>query len=423
MGGDPRLDDVWRRASGRRRLSTETTTLDPARMPVAPLAATLAVQTLATMTLFSVPTLAPAIAADLGVAGTLAGGFVAIAYGVGVISALLSPGLIRRHGGVRATQAVLLAAVGCLAIASTAHSVAHLALAAFVLALAYGAAAPASTHLLVPHTPRAIFNMVMSLRQIGVPLGGVGAALLLPPLVAPLGWRGALALELIPAVLLILLMEIPRRRWDADRESTRPAFGRTLLQPFALLSDRRILRLSYASFIYSGLQLTFVAFMTVHLTSVVRLNLVTAGQILATYQVAGSVTRPIWGWVADRFLTPAQTLAIHGLGMAAAAILVGQFGPGWQVPVLFAVAVFAGSTAGAYTGVAYAEFAALGGTRRTEATGLGTALMFSAVMLMPPAFGVAVSHLGGYGASYAVVAILAMSGAACLVWPSRMPPP
>ncbi|MGE0223674.1 MAG: MFS transporter [Acetobacteraceae bacterium] len=387
-------------------------------MPFWPLAATIAVQTLATMALYSMPTLAPAVATDLGVPGTLAGGFVAIAYGVGVISALISPGLIRRHGGVRATQAVLLSATGMVLVAVTSNGVAQLALAALVLGLAYGAAAPASTHLLVPHTPRAVFNMVMSLRQIGVPLGGVCAALLLPPLVGPLGWRGALATELIPVLALILLMELPRRRWDADREPSRPAFGRTLLQPFQLLSDRRIRRLSFASFIYSGLQLTFVAFMTVHLTSVVRLDLVTAGRILAVYQISGSVSRPIWGWVADRYLTPAHTLAVHGVGMAVAALLVGQFGPSWPVPALFAVVVFAGCTACAYTGVAYAEFAALGGTRRTEATGLGTAVMFSAVMLIPPAFGAAVGLIGGYGGSYVVVAALALLAAGLMAWPA-----
>jgi len=388
-------------------------------MPVWPLASTLATQTLATGALYAVPTLAPAIADDLGVPGTLAGGFVAIAYGVGIVSALVSPGLIRRHGGVRAIQAVMLSAAGMLAIASVSASVAQLALAAFVLGIAYGASAPASTHLLVPHTPRPIFNMVMSLRQIGVPLGGVCAALLLPPLVGPLGWRGAMALLLVPAVALILLMELPRRRWDADREPARPAFGRTLAQPFLLLKDRRIQRLSYASFIYSGLQLTFVAFMTVHLTGVARIDLVTAGQILAVYQIAGSVSRPIWGWVADRFLTPARTLSVHGVGMAAAALMVGQFGPDWPVAGLFAVAIFGGCTACAYTGVAYAEYAALGGSRRTEATGLGTAMMFSAVMVVPPLFGWAVSVLGGYEISYVAVAVLALSAAAVLAWPGR----
>ena len=83
-----------------------------------------------------------------------------------------------------------------------------LALAAIVLGLGYGAAAPASTHLLVPQTPRPVFNMVMSLRQIGVPFGGVMAALILPPLALLIGWRGALA-ELGPVLLLILLLEVP----------------------------------------------------------------------------------------------------------------------------------------------------------------------------------------------------------------------
>ncbi len=73
-------------------------------MPIAPLAATLAVQTLATAALFSIPAIAPAIAAALHVNGELVGTFVAVAYGTGIVSALLSPGLIRRYGGVRATQ-------------------------------------------------------------------------------------------------------------------------------------------------------------------------------------------------------------------------------------------------------------------------------------------------------------------------------
>ena len=97
--------------------------------------------------------------------GALVGDFVATAYGVGIISALLSPGLIRRYGGVRTTQAVLLAAAGMLVTAASSFGVVGLACAAVVLGSGYGAAAPASTHLLVPHTPRSIFNLVMSLRE------------------------------------------------------------------------------------------------------------------------------------------------------------------------------------------------------------------------------------------------------------------
>ena len=288
-----------------------------------------------------------------------------------------------------------------------------------VLGLGYGAAAPASTHLLVPQTPQPVFNMVMSVRQIGVPLGGVLAALILPPLALLTGWRAALLAELGPVLLLIFLLEVPRRRWDVDRESTRRAFGRTLLQPFALLGDQRFRRLSIAAFVYAGLALCLVAFMTVQLTATVGLDLVRAGQMLAAYQIAGSVSRPVWGWIADRFLSPARTLALHGVGMAAASALAGFYGPGWPVWALLANALLAGCTAGGYTGVAYAEYAALGGARRTEATGLGTAILFAGGMAVPPVFGAAVTACGGYRLSYLIGGGCALVGAVLLALPTR----
>jgi len=386
-------------------------------MPIAPLAATLAVQTLATAALFSLPAIAPAVATSLQVNGALVGGFVATAYGTGIVSALLSPGLIRRYGGVRATQAVLVAAAGMVLIAATGHLV-SLALAAVVLGLGYGAAASASTHLLVPRTPKPMFNMVMSLRQIGVPLGGVLAALTLPPLALAVGWRLALLSELGPLVLLLGLMELPRRHWDADRDPRARAFGRPLLAPLALLRDARIRRLSIASFVYSGTQLCFVAFMTVQLTTTAGFNLVSAGRILAVYQVAGTVSRPFWGWIADKLLSPSRTLAVLGTGMMAVVLAAGQIGRAWPGWVVAAVAVLAGCTAGGYTGVAYADYAALGGARRTEATGLGTATMFAGVMLIPPSFGAAVTAVGSYAAPDVALAGLA---AICAVLLCRGP--
>ena len=95
-------------------------------------------------------------------------------------------------------------------------------------------------------------------------------------------------------------MEFPRPRWDADREPSRRVLGRTLLHPFALLRQPRFRRLSVAAFVYAGLALCLVAFMTVQLTTVVGLSLVQAGRMLAAYQIAGSISRPIWGWIADR---------------------------------------------------------------------------------------------------------------------------
>ena len=214
-------------------------------------------------------------------------------------------------------------------------------------------------------------------------------------------------------------MEIPRRTWDSDREPNRRVLGRTLLQPFTLLIDARFRRLSIAAFVYSGLALCLVAFMTEQLTRIVRLNLITAGQILAAYQFAGSASRPVWGWIADRLLTPAQTLAILGAGMAAATTATAFYGPGWPTAAILLNAVLAGCTTGGYTGVAYAEYAALGGARRTEAAGLGTAIMFLGATAVPPLFGAAVTALGDYRITCLIGAVCAAIAAALLALPHR----
>jgi MFS family permease len=159
--------------------------------------------------------------------------------------------------------------------------------------------------------------------------------------------------------------------------------------------------------------------MTVQLTTTVGLTLVQAGQMLAAYQIAGSVSRPVWGWIADRFLSPVSTLALHGVGMAAASALTGFYAPGWPGWALLANALLAGGTAGGYTGIAYAEYAALGGPRRTEATGLGTAILFAGGMAGPPVFGAVVTALGGYRVSCVAGGGLALIGAMLLVLPVR----
>ena len=67
--------------------------------------------------------------------------------------------------------------------------------------------------------------------------------------------------------------------------------------------------------------------------------------------------------------------------------------------------------------MAYAEFASLGGGLRTEATGLGTALMFAGGLLIPPLFGAAVLGFGGYDVPYRVMAGLALLASAGMGWP------
>jgi predicted MFS family arabinose efflux permease len=379
----------------------------------------MAMQTLATMAAYSIPALAPVVARDIGVDGALIGYFVSVVYGVGIVSSLLAASVIARYGAVRASQLVLTCALALVVICAQGTALA-VALGAFALGVAYGLTAPVSTHLLIPRTPPNIVNMVLSTRQIGVPLAGVLAATLMPPLALALGWKQALLLQAIPIVGLLLLLESPRRTWDAERSTAGSPVKGALVRSLGLLRGNGAMqRLTIASLIYSGAQLTFVAFMTVHVTSRAGLDLVTAGWALATYQLVGVISRPILGWVADAFIPAWTMLAIQGVVMAGAALFAGHFGPGWPVWAILVVVAVAGATASGYTGLAYAEYARLGGARRTEATGLGSAAMFSGVLLMPSLGSLVVTTTGSYLIAYGAIAVLTIFAAVSLVWPVR----
>lgn len=105
--------------------------------------------------------------------------------------------------------------------------------------------------------------------------------------------------------------------------------------------------------------------------------------------------------------------------MAGAAVAAGQFTPGWSFAAVLLVCTVAGTTASGFTGIAYGEFARLGGERRIETTALGSAAMFLGVMVLPSLFGIAIAAGGGYPIAYGGAAVLAVAGALALVAPGR----
>ena len=385
--------------------------------PWGPLAATLAMQTLATMAAYSMPAAAPEIGRGLGVEPALVGVFISFVYGVGMVSALFSPSAIRRFGAARTGQFVMLV-TACMLGAAASGSLALLAASAVILGVGYGATAPVATHLIVPRTRPGQLNLILSIRQVGVPLGGALAGLLAPPLALAFGWQTALLVQVVPALVLLAVMQAPRARWDADRSPSVKLGLRGALVPLRLLrTDRAVRNLTFATFLYAGIQLCFVAFLVVHLTSGSVADLVRAGQALAVFQVSGVVSRPIWGVIADRWTGARALLVLHGAVMAGAALAAGQFSPDWSYLAVLLVCVVAGTTASGFTGIAYGEFARIGGARRIEVTALGSAAMFLGVMVLPSLFGLAIAAGGGYPLAYGGAAALAVAGTLALLVP------
>ena len=386
---------------------------------------TLILQTLATMAAFSLAAVAPAVAADLNIDGNLIGFFVSVVYGVGVLSAVGSVTFIHRHGPARVGQFTMLTVVAMLVISGAGTAVMDgllaLALAALVMGCGYGATAPISTAVLVPRTPVAQRNFIFSIRQIGVPLGGVLAALVVPVVATAVGWRLSLLFQIVPVALIVLVLAAMRRDWDAPAaDGTAVSAGggpwwmrararwRAMVAP---LANGAIARLSAACFCYTGIQLSFVAFLVVQLTGPGGLDLVVAARFLALYQIAGVVSRPIWGWFADRVIGAHWLLATQGVIMAGAAVAAAHLGADWSLAAITAICVAAGISASGYTGIAYGEYARLGGAQGTEATALGSAAMFSGVLVLPALFSVLATGLASYQAPYYGLAVLALASA------------
>src|SRR5690606_19076975 len=101
---------------------------------------------------------------------------------VAMLGALFGGTYAARYGAIRVSQVALgLCAAGLLIF--TVGSAWILLPAAIVLGLAYGPATPASSQILARLTPARLLNVVFSIKQTGVPLGGIIAGSIVAPLV------------------------------------------------------------------------------------------------------------------------------------------------------------------------------------------------------------------------------------------------
>src|SRR5206468_5279199 len=98
--------------------------------------------------------------------------------------------LITRLGPLRTSFACVVTGGAGLALLAIPHLAACL-FATAIIGLSYGPLTPASSHALARYRSGAGMAFLVSVRQTSVPMGGVLAGFLAPPLVLGLGWSAA----------------------------------------------------------------------------------------------------------------------------------------------------------------------------------------------------------------------------------------
>ena len=377
------------------------------------LAVTTATQVLTTLGALALAAVAPKAAAELGTSPALIGYQVAIVYFGALVAALFGGGLVRRLGATRISQSGLaLVALGC--IVSTLGSLTAIALGAWIIGLGYGVTNPAASHLLTRASIKRNMNLVFSLKQSGVPIGGVISGMLLPPITLAYGWKAALWVCAFLALSLSLGLAPVRRRWDTDR--TRTAFGNPLAS-IALVWQRPVLRwIAISSFAYSAVQLSLTGFLVTYLVTEAGLSLLAAGTILSITHAVGAVGRLAWGWIADRLRSGSAALIANGLLAIFGSIATAAIAPTWPTAAIaLATAVF-GFCAIGWNGVFIAVIARQSAPHEVGmATGGTLVFTYAGVMAGPSLFGALHDHAGlAYGASYALTALVTAAGVACV---------
>jgi len=385
-----------------------------------PLVVTLAIQAMVSLAMLALPVMATVVAQALGVPATLAGVFVALGYVGAIISSLASGSAVARYGAIRVSQAGLLLCAAGLLVCMV-PSPAAMAAGALLIGLGYGPITPASSHLLALTTPVHRMSLVFSVKQTGVPLGGMLAGAIVPGLVLLSGWQAAL-LAVAAANLLCAVASQPlRAALDADRRPERELTFGSLLQPLHLvLSLRPLARLAAFSFVFSAVQLSLSTYLVTYLHEALAYGLVTAGLALSVAQIGGIVGRIAWGYVSDRWLGARRVLALLAGLMTLCTLGTALLGAQVPLVLVFALLAVFGASAVGWNGVYLAEVArqAPPGMAST-ATGGTLAVTFFGVVLGPALFGGLAAVGGGYATGFAVLAI---PTTLCLVSLLRQPP-
>ncbi len=392
----------------------------PARTAALALAVTLAIQVYTSLAATATSVLAPMIAAELALPGTLVGVFVGIVYVGSMVGSLGSGAFIERFGAIRVSQlCVLLCAAGVALVAVGAirpsPSSALLALAPLIIGLGYGPITPASSHVLVRTASPARMALTFSIKQTGVPAGTALAGALLPGVALQLGWRPTFLAVAALGLAVAVAAQPTRASFDGAREPSRPMSLDAVVAPLRLvLGTRSLTRLAWTGFVYAATQVCLVSFLVIYLTETLGRSLVAAGFALTVANVGGIVGRIGWGAVADRYVRPRTLLGLIGIAAGVCGHLTAAFGATWPVAATLVVCGLFGATAIGWNGVQLSELArnAPAGEAATV-TGAANFVTFAGVVVGPPVFALLTALTQSYRIGFGVFGTLS---ALCGLW-------
>jgi MFS family permease len=170
-------------------------------------------------------------------------------------------------------------------------------LASACVGLSNGTANPAGSEVLTRLTPREHRNLVFSIKQAGVPLGGMLGGLAIPPLIEAMGWRYAAVVVAAVCIVATLATWPFQSKIDLppDKRVAPTGFRLTdILVPMRSLSHGdRLWRASWVGGLLAIPQAAWITFLVTYLVVVLGQTLSVAGLMFAVMQLTSMAGSPI----------------------------------------------------------------------------------------------------------------------------------
>ena len=392
---------------------------------VGPVALAVASQTAVALLTRVVPTLAPVLMASLAVGPSFIGYLATLSSFGSILFYLGGMPLIRRAGSIRTLQiGMAVASLGTLLLVTS--SPLMLMIGSVLLGIGYAPSTPAGSDLLQRMAPKRHRTLIFSIKQAGVPLGGMIAGLLLPPLVV-IDWRLSVAVAAVLALVVAAAMQVMREDLDRDRDRSQRLSAATIFAAENMLAPIVALRLSprippivVASFCLAAAQGSTFTFLVTFLVTDVGLDLTRAGLMFSIVQVTGIVGRILLGSVADRLGSANTTLAVTAVTSTLTTMAFALVTPAWSFGALATLSAICGITVSSWNGLMLAEIAAVVPLSRVaQATAGTTLLIFLGYIVGPLGFSVVLVASGSYAAAFLSLSALTAIGAVVLLWYGR----
>lgn len=288
-----------------------------------------------------------------------------------------------------------------------------------------GITSPPVTMMILRWFPTRTRGTAMGLKQAGTPIGGMLAALWLPPASHVIGWRlavAAVALAIVASVLLVLLLY---RDPSGTPRPERRAGGPRLT---AAIFSRPVLVMTCYSAVLVTAQFCVIGYTVLFVTEWLGQGAVAGGWALSATLAGGMVGRVVWGIISDRVFHGARKPALTAAGGVAALALglLALLPRPTPLLVVFALGFVVGFAVLGWQGVGIALTAELAGPSDAGRV-VGFSLMALQVgpIVGPPLVGRLLDATGSYPLAWALVAATCAVGtlgfAATMVEPTLRP--